>query len=278
MIHFLLRNMGKLRTLFVALGLLGLLGNVYAASAQTGRGPYLLGPGDVVSVSVFRQPDLDLQARIQSDFSILVPVVGRIIIGGMSTQDAAIKIQVAMSEGQIIRDPAVVMHVVSFNSKRVAVLGFVKNPGSITLDRPSFISDVLASAGGATADGADFLVFSDFDEMSGNITRHELLIDDVLGTGDANTNRQVGDRDIIYVPRAPVYYIYGDVRNAGSFRLQPEMTVEEALANAGGVTELGDRDKIRRRDNSGSKSKLVRVDLTEIVEAGDVLYVGHGLF
>lgn len=249
-----------------------------AAMAQDARGPYLLGPNDIIDIGVFRQPDLSIQVRIQSDSTILMPVVGKILVGDRSEQEAALQIQRALTEGGVIRDAAVVLRVLEFASKQVSVLGYANSPGAFYLDRPSQIADLLAKASGATAEAADYLVFSDYDEATGQTTRTEILISEVLGVDGSGAEYPVGDRDVIFLPRAPVYYIYGAVGTPGAYRLEKGMTVEQALAKAGGVTELGDRNKIRRRDKSGEKKKLRRIDLAETVFANDVLYVGTSLF
>lgn len=278
MIHYLLRKVAAHKLLLHSLCLLVLLGNIHNVSAQNGRGPYLLGPGDVVDIQVFRQPDLSMQARIQTDLSILLPVIGKIVIGGMEEQGAALKIQEALSEGNVIRDASVILRVITFANQQVAVLGFVNGPGSYVLERPSRISDALAKAGGAAGDGADYLVFSDFREDTGTIERHEILIEDIINREDLEVDRVIGDGDIIFVPQAAAFYIYGEVKNPGIYRLERGMTIEQAVARAGGVTELGDRDKVKRRDKSEGKKKLIRVGLGDLVQADDILYIGGSLF
>lgn len=248
-------------------------------SAQVGaqeREAYLLGPHDQIEIRVFKEADLSTLARIQADNSILLPVVGRVIVGGFSEQDAVLHIQKALIDGGVVQEPAVTLRIVDYASKRVAVLGYVMSPGIQFLDRPSTISDVLAKAGGAQTEGADFLYFTDYDPITGQSERSILIIQDLLGSGSADLDRPIGDGDKIYIPKAPIFYIYGQVRGAGTFRLFPGLTAEQALVIAGGVTEMGKASSLKRRDLKSGK--MVKVDLKEKVSANDVLFVPERIF
>lgn len=237
---------------------------------------YFLGPHDQVEVRVFKEADLSTAARIQADNSILLPVVGRVIIGGMSEQDAVKQIQKALIDGGIVQEPAVTLRITDYGSKPVAVLGYVVSPGTYYLDRPSMISDILAKAGGAQIEGADFLYFTDYDPETGQSTRSKLIIQNILGAGSTDLDHPIGNGDKIYIPRAPVFYIYGQVRQSGAFRLFPGMTAEQALATAGGVTEMGKASKLRYRDSQSEKMKSI--DLENKISANDVLFVPERIF
>lgn len=248
-------------------------------SAQVGaqdQEAYLLGPHDQVEVRVFKQVDLSTVARIQADNSILLPVIGKVIVGGFSEQDAVVRIQRALIDGGVIQEPAVTLSVVEYASKQVAVLGYVVQPGSYYLDRPSTISDILAKAGGAQIEGADFLYFTDYDPKTGKSERSVLVIQGLLGEGPTDLDQPVGDGDKIFIPRAPVFYIYGQVKGPGAFRLYPGMTAEQALASAGGVTEMGKASSLRKRDSKSGK--MTSVELEEKIIANEVLFVPERIF
>ncbi|WP_308910177.1 SLBB domain-containing protein [Pseudokordiimonas caeni] len=259
----------------ICLALAGLAAAALPASAQSASS-YLIGPRDLVDIQVFQQPSLSAQARVQSDQSVFLPVIGNVVIGGMDEPSAARAIAAALETGGVVRDAAVTVRVIEFASQRISVLGYVGSPGSYILDRPSTISDLLAKAGGATPDAGDTLVFTDRPIGAGTIERIELNIQDLLGGADASIDRPVSDGDTIFVPRAPVFYIYGEVRSPGTFRVEPGLTVEQALATAGGATELGKSNKIKRRDMQSGK--LVSAELTDIVKGGDVFYLPQSLF
>ncbi|GHF25541.1 hypothetical protein GCM10017044_20440 [Kordiimonas sediminis] len=237
---------------------------------------YLLGPRDLIEIRVFEHPELSIQARVEADNSVLLPVVGKAFVGGMSEQDAAQIIQTAYEVGGVVLNAAVTIRVTEFASKKIAVLGFVNSPGQYTLDRPSKVSDVLAMAGGPTSTGSSKLVFTDYNDDTGENERYILNIDQILGLAGETQNPFVGAGDIIYVPKAEVFYIYGEVRSPGVFQIDTDITIEQALAIAGGVTELGKSSSIRRRNNE--TGDLEKIELTELVKAGDVFQVPQRIF
>ncbi len=241
--------------------------------------PYLIGRSDQVLITVFQQPDMSTLARVSADGTILVPLIGAVQVGGLTEKDASETIEAALVEAGVIRNPSVTVSVSEFRSQRVSVLGYVTRPGEYFLNRPTSVGDLLALVGGVTADASDLLVFIDYNQTDNSFDRREIIIDDLLRSEEEFTSIYVGDGDSLYVPKAEIFYIYGAVRVAGQFRIVPGMTVEQALVIAGGVTEAGSRNGIRRRgqDNRG-RSKLIDVDLDSLVEAGDVFFVPESLF
>jgi len=73
-------------------------------------------------------------------------------------------------------------------------------------------------------------------------------------------------------------YVYGEVQKGGAYRVEPNMTVMQAIAMGGGITPRGTERgiKISRRDASGVKR--VDADLNTTVQADDVIYVKESLF
>lgn len=79
--------------------------------------------------------------------------------------------------------------------------------------------------------------------------------------------------------RVPVFYIYGEVQRAGAYKLEPRMTVVQAISVGGGVTPRGTerRPKIRRTLDDGTV-KEINAELTDRLQADDVVYVRESLF
>jgi polysaccharide export outer membrane protein len=84
---------------------------------------------------------------------------------------------------------------------------------------------------------------------------------------------------VIFVPRAAVFYIYGEVQKPGAFRLEKSMNVMQALSLGGGITQRGTQKgiQIRRQDAQG-QPVVLKAALTDPVQAGDVVYVKESLF
>ena len=97
--------------------------------------------------------------------------------------------------------------------------------------------------------------------------------------GDGSTNIQIENGDTIFVERAPVFYIYGEVQRAGAYRFEPNMIVMQALALGGGLTQRASERGIgvHRRKPDG---KFVKLDarLTDPLQAEDIVFVRESLF
>lgn len=158
------------------------------------------------------------------------------------------------------------------------MLGHVVKPGRYALDDASSrITDLLALAGGIAATGDD--VVTVVLTRGDKVTRHEIDVPAMYRTGNLKSNIEVQAGDTIYVQPAPVFYIYGEVQRAGSYRLQPNMVVMHALSLGGGLTPRGTERGmlIQRRGPDGSPQKLPAKP-NDTVQADDVIYVRESLF
>ena len=76
-----------------------------------------------------------------------------------------------------------------------------------------------------------------------------------------------------------MFYIYGEVARAGAYRVEPDMTVMQAIAAGGGITPRGSDRRLKLR-RPGGDGKVVETDaqLQDTVQADDVIYVKEALF
>jgi polysaccharide biosynthesis/export protein len=238
----------------------------------------ILGPGDSVRVTVFQNPDLATEARISERGTLAFPLLGEIALGGLSTSDAAARIAEGLVQGKFVVNPQVSVNLVDVRSRQVSILGQVARPGRYALDgvRTS-LTDMLALAGGINATGDDNVTL--MAHRGGEARTVEIDVPAIFRTGDLSRDVELQAGDTIFVPRAPTFYIYGEVQRAGAYRLEPAMTVMQALSVGGGVTPRGTERgvKVNRRIADGAVRKL-EVSLNDRVEAGDVIYVAERLF
>jgi len=238
----------------------------------------LLGPGDSVRITVFQNPDLTTEARISAQGTILMPLVGTVELRNLSPNDAAGRIADKLKEGRFLVDPQVSLIVLQVRSRQVSVLGQVMRPGRYVLDDSSMrLVDVLALAGGITPAGDDVVtVMSNHD---GKPRKLNIDINGIYRNADVTSNIELANDDTIFVPRAPVFYIYGEVQRAGSYRLDKDTNVVQALALGGGVTLRGTERgmRVHRRNPDGSLNKIA-VQPADIVKPDDVIYVQESLF
>ncbi len=236
-----------------------------------------LGPGDVLKISVHGHPDLSLETRVSEAGSITFPLVGVVSVGGQDTFAAEKKIAGLLESGGFIRKSHVNIIVTQMQSRQVSVLGQVNRPGRHPIDGKRTLTDILALAGGASAEGGDTVIL--IRTRDGEASREVIDILEMVRSGDMTKNRELASNDIIYVERAPRFYIYGEVQRPGVFRLERNMTVLQALSVGGGLTLRGTERgvRIKRRDTDGNMQVLeARHD--ELVRVDDVIYIRESLF
>ncbi len=235
---------------------------------------YRLGPGDVVRISVHGQEDLRLETRIHDSNTIAFPLIGKVEIGGLTPSAAEDLIAERLRSGGFVRAPNVSLMVTEFAGHRISVLGHVNNPGKYPMRGSERALDMVALAGGISPQGADRFVVVHADN-----TQEVVDLVALFQGGDVAQNLMVQGGDMIYVPQAPTFYVYGEVRRPGSYRLEREMTMIQALSVGGGLTPRGtdSRLDVKRRDQDGNVT-TVRVELTDRVQSGDVIYVKESIF
>jgi polysaccharide export outer membrane protein len=233
-----------------------------AAQAQVEK----LGPGDTLRVMVHQQPDLATDARVTAQGTIAMPLIGEVKVAGLSQLEAAGAIAESFKQGKFLKNPQVTVALTTLRSRQVSVLGLVARPGRYALDDTSSgLAEVIAAAGGITPTGDDTVTVI----RDGKAERVALLARPFELKGG----------ETIHVERAPVFYIYGEVTRSGAYRVEPNMTVMQALAAGGGITPRGSERRLKLR-RAGPDGKLVEHDtsLRDPVKPDDVIFVREALF
>jgi polysaccharide export outer membrane protein len=264
--------------LFRLLALLWLaIGSANAQQTNNGRA-YLLGPGDVLKITVFQNPDMATETRITDQGMITFPLIGGIQIGGGTATQAEQKIALALKTGGFVKQPQVNVVVTQFRYRQVSVLGYVGRPGRYPLeDQRLRLADVLSLAGGPVQTASDTLYV--IRQVDGKEQRFAVDLDAAVATNDLEKNFEIFAGDTIYVPKQQFIYIYGQVNRPGQYRLERGMTVMQALAVGGGVTLRGTEKGLTvRRKEPGGKVETLNAGLQDKLLAEDVIYVKESVF
>jgi polysaccharide export outer membrane protein len=243
-------------------------------TAPVAGSDYRVGAGDLLHITVFDHPELQVDLRVSESGKVTFPLLGQIAVAGLSTHDVESSLTRGLAEGGFVRQPQVSVLVTDFQSQKISVMGQVARPGQYALTASERVLDALAQAGGVlniiAADDATLL------RKDGTKVPLDLL---ALFSGDPTQNPPIGAGDTVYVPRAPQFYVYGQVQRPGVYRLEKQMTVSQAISAGGGLTPKGsERWLVVKRRDAGGKERKVSVSSSDFLHPDDVLMVKESLF
>jgi polysaccharide export outer membrane protein len=247
---------------------------------------YIVGPQDVLLITVFDQQDLGGKYTVDADGSVSFPLIGRLKAGGLSLQQVEGALRKALADG-FFKNPQVSVSVEQYRSQRVFVVGEVRAPGTYQLSGDMTLIEALARAGSTTQDAAGeaMIVRSKTAAVDGPLLPDqdrsaEVVHVDIkeLQSGRLSQNAMLRDGDTIFIPRAELIYVFGQVRNPGAYALQKGTTVLQALSLAGGVTDRGATGRIRIARVVGGKKTEIRTKTEDVVEPGDTIIVPERFF
>jgi len=246
---------------------------------------YEIGAQDVLTISVFDEPSLSGKYAVELDGSLSFPLVGRIKAAGLSLRDFESDLRKRLAAGYF-RNPQVSVAIEQYRSQRIFVVGAVKDPGTYGLTGEMTLIEILAKAGSTTdAAGDDVMIVRGHGRTTATLPEAGDADDVIrvnlkdLQSGSAGVrNMTLSDGDTVYVPRAQVVYVFGQVKNPGSYAVQSDTTVLQVLSLAGGVLPTGAMNRMQViRVVSGAKKEF-KVKPTEGVNPGDTIVVPERFF
>jgi polysaccharide export outer membrane protein len=237
---------------------------------------YVIGVADVLTVTVFGEPDASRpEVAVDSDGTIDCPYIGRVKVAGQTARAAEAEIKTRLAKGFLI-NPSVTVTVVKYRSKTVSVQGYVRNPSEYILQGNVPLTSVLAQAGSFTLDAGSYVLISRRND-AGTLEQIKVSRRDIE-SGRAQSVL-LKDGDTILVPKAESVFVSGLVRSPGSYTWEDGLTVERALTLAGGPTERAAVGRIEiERIVNGKSEKLKNVKLSDAVLANDTIRVPQRIF
>lgn len=255
------------------------MGNICCQAGPTDSQDYRVGEGDVLKVMVYDNPDLETTTRVSGNGTILFPLVGEVQIDGNTVSEVAQALSRKLAQGYII-DPQVSVFVEEFRSQKTVIMGEVRSPGLYELSGPTSLMELISKAGGLTLDAGDQITIKrknpDRPEVDQIIS---LNLKNLLEKEENASNLIVMDGDSVFVPRAGVFYVTGQVNKPAAYKLEQGTSVIKAITMAGGFTELAAQRKIQiiRKINE-QETVLKKVPLHTPVLADDVIVVPESFF
>ncbi len=260
---------------------------------------YVIGPEDVLQITVFDVPDLNQTVRVANDGTIAMPLLGRMQASGLTADQLRDRLEAALGK-TLVQNPQVSVFVQQFQARPVSIVGAVEKPGLYQITGPRSLVEMLSLAGGlakrstAAAGKTVYITrpggFGDLKIVPGMrlLSPDKIGIDlkDLLYTQSTDLNIPIRPHDIIAVAKADVIYVAGaGVRRPGGFVLEDRdsITAIQALAMAQGLDSNAAKHNARiihtkpdgtHVDTPVDLDKVLKNQAPDPVIAGnDILYV-----
>jgi polysaccharide biosynthesis/export protein len=265
--------------------LIAVAGWCLLGAAQIQQTEYVIGPQDVLMISVYDQADLTGKFAVENDGTFVFPLIGRVKAAGLSARDVENEIRQRLA-ARYIKDPQVSVTMELYRSQRIFIMGEVRSAGTYQLSGDMTLIEALARAGSTlTSAGEEVLIVRAREGTKGPVLPEQDSSAEVirvnlsnLQAGILTQNVQLRDGDTIVVPRAQVVYISGQVKTPGAYAIEKGTTVLQALTLAGGVTDRGTTRGLRIIRTVDAKKRELKVGLDDVVQPGDTIIVRERIF
>jgi polysaccharide export outer membrane protein len=240
---------------------------------------YTIGSGDVVKLDVYGRPEVSGRHIVGPDGQITVPIIGNIALSNSTREEARERLQKSVQ--RYYSSPHVTLSVEEYASNQVTVLGRVERAGMQKFPHPPTLAEVLAGAGAMP-----------IMDKQATLTRCAILrgrermiwVDlKALLNGDPAYNLRMKKGDIIFIPDSAdtAVYVLGQIAKPGSYRLTPRMSLLDAIAQAGGLSEDAKPSQIGVYRAGTKQVEVVAFDdliaanrsMNYALEDGDVIFV-----
>jgi polysaccharide export outer membrane protein len=250
------------------------------APSLTAAIDYKVGPQDVLNITIFGEPQLSGKFRVDNDGTFTFQYLGRVKAEDLTVAEIEANLKTGLAEG-FLRNPQVSVEIDQYHSQNVYVLGEVRAPNRYSIPGNSTLIDLLTMAGSVTSTAGHWVLINH--ARAGVVTGGPAVMNDAssadlrINLGDIQSgkaqNIKIQDGDTIFIPKAQIIYVTGQVRTPGGYPYDETMTVFEAISLAGGVTEKGSNTRISIRRLINGQMKEVDAKPTDTLKPGDQINV-----
>jgi polysaccharide biosynthesis/export protein len=237
---------------------------------------YVVGPDDVLALTVWEHPELSRTLTVRADGTITVPPIGDLPAAGRVTAALARDIEARFYSVLRLTTQATVS-VVAFNSQKVYLAGQVSTPGRFSFEVIPNLIDFLGMTGGlgATSDLAHVRLLRSGTQGSQTVN---VDLTRAVQSGDMTGVPPLQSGDIVYVPGIAgagpslgndTVYVLGEVVRPGPYGMSPGLDLLRLLSVAGGITPMGDLEHAEVLSAPGREGRFrVRIDLNREMQSG----------
>jgi len=275
------RNKRNLNFVFFALLIFFLLNilnpNYLSFAAEDLSNYYLLGPGDVLQISVWGYPELTKIITVRPDGMVSFPLINEIKVAEKTPEE--IRQEINQELCKIIKDAQVSLTVINFRTINVSVLGEVSKPGLYSLTERVDVLKAISAAGGLTDEAGlrNATIIRENQEII------PLDLEKLLIQNDLTQNYLLDSGDSLYIPKAFTITnisIAGEVNSPGLYTLEGKVDILKAISACRGLTQKADlKNAIINKQNN----VVIQVDLEKLLTQNDLsqnylLETGDSLF
>jgi polysaccharide export outer membrane protein len=263
---------------------------VIALSAFAQDKPYIIGPSDVLSVTIFAggKTQEALYLPVSHKGTINFPFLGEVEAAGLSVSELTENMRGPLAEDYFV-NPQVLIAVKDYKSKRVYLTGAVNKSGVFPLDSSTTtLLELIAKAGGVTEDRSNYAYIlkgsiNDVDEETeiGELVQKKNSIKvnlrELLDLGMADRNIRLQSGDVVYIPSSSSsdltrynIYVLGKVKSPGVYDFRDGLTALDACILAGGFDKYAapNRSTITRREQDGTQ-EVIKINLNRVNKGKD---------
>jgi polysaccharide export outer membrane protein len=233
------------------------------AALVSGQESLVIGAGDQIHVQVFDTPEMDQHPRVTDAGTVPLLFVGDVKVAGLAPGEAAHAIEAVLQDKQYMLHPHVAVTIEDYANEQISIMGQVKDGGVYQITAPTPILTVLSMAGGLT----------ELADRHVTVQRHgnsgEKITFFLSNTSEQAFNQKllVYPGDTVYIPKAGVVYVMGDVGRPGGYPIitnDQKMSILQAVTLAGTVnhTAVVSKARLIRKTENGLQD--IQVDLASI--------------
>ncbi len=253
-----------------------ILGTMFIDHHEVLSDDYVVGPGDVLRITVFDHENLGTVDRITENGFVTMPLLGPVKVGSLTIPVISQKIVSLLADGYLVK-PLVKVFVEEFRSKKTVVLGHVNTPGLLELSGPTTLLQVLSKAGGLKDSSGDTATVK-----RDNNGKKDIIIVDLVSLfegGDVANNINILDGDTVFVSKGGMCYVTGEVDQPGAYPCKDDPTVLKLIALSGGFNGKADKSSVTIvRVVKGKKTVIEDVNLHHPLKPNDVIVVPEGFW
>lgn len=239
---------------------------------------YIVGKGDILKITIHYHNDLETTTMVGTDGTIVFPLLGQVEVAGLTIQQTSMKIAGLLAEGYLV-NPQVTVLIEKYRAIKGIIIGEVARPGLYELERGNSLIELISRAGGLTKEAGNKALL----RRQGAPGAPDILLTvdliDLIEKGDQGQDLEIQDGDRIYIAKAGVFYVVGEVKRPDAYKYTEGMTVIKAITIAGGFSDRANPERVRIvREDKGKDIFIERVKMDEPVLPEDLIEVSESLF